>query len=741
MTDSQPPLEATAPQTFARGAVPCNRWSGSIAFILYLILSLIIFEPSLWGHFLDAHIGVEPNASGTMAALAWWPYALVHRIDPFYCYAIWAPIGISSAWVTGMPMLSIAIWPVTAAIGVVGAYNVLSLLSPPLAGWGAFLLCRRIAKSWWPALLGGYLFGFSPYMLSEESSGDRHLTVIFLVPLAVLAVARTIDGEMVPRKFVAAMTAILVAEFLISIEIFATMTMFGAMALSLGWLFSGPERARRLIEAALWTSCAYLIAALMLSLNLYSLFVPGVPKGEIWHGAEHVFSGDALKYIIPPLQTAVGTLPLLRTTAASFYPGGIYASSLYIGVPSLMVAAIYIWRERHTSLGKTLSLSFLIVTLCSLGAYPGLLHKQYVSPLGEIILALPLICKALPGRFMMYSFLALGIMASLWFASNSLSAKTNGALGAIVALSMLPNLSFAWAQPAVSPAFIRTGLYRDYLRPEENVLVLPFGHRGSSMLWLAQTRFYFRMVGGWTGPFPPEFAGWPILGAFSDAAYLPDAGEQLGAFMAHFQVEAVVVADSDPEAKTWNRLLSGFSSSAHHAGGMTVFRISPAAVNPYRNVTKLEMQQRAKSSAVDSLIVAAGNWLSSGRSLVQLFPVAALHVGSLKYSWCVGPKAQFFGNKPQSVIGPRGRTFCGVGIEGTPQGTVMIGLFGSYSNLEPSVARYRGAAVHIYFPYPSDLTGLGTPAPPADKWALMVMEFDRERTLEIANQLRGTAPH
>ena len=65
----------------------------------------------------------------------------------------------------GSPLL---LAPVTLTAGPVAAYNVAAILMPALAATTAFLLCRHVTRSFWPSLAGGYLFGFSSYVLGHE---------------------------------------------------------------------------------------------------------------------------------------------------------------------------------------------------------------------------------------------------------------------------------------------------------------------------------------------------------------------------------------------------------------------------------------------------------------------------------------------------------------------------------------------------------------------------------------------
>ena len=58
-----------------------------------------------------------------------------------------------------------------------------------MTAWTAFLLCRYLTRSLWASLVGGYLFGFSSYMIGQIE-GHLHMTTVFLLPLIALVVIR-----------------------------------------------------------------------------------------------------------------------------------------------------------------------------------------------------------------------------------------------------------------------------------------------------------------------------------------------------------------------------------------------------------------------------------------------------------------------------------------------------------------------------------------------------------------------
>ena len=90
---------------------------------------------------------------------------------------------------------------------------------PALAAWTAFLLCKRVTGgAAWPSLAGGYLFGFSTYLLAAELT---HIfsAAVFLLPVAALLVLRFVDGELGPRGFAFRFGLLLAAQMLLSTEV------------------------------------------------------------------------------------------------------------------------------------------------------------------------------------------------------------------------------------------------------------------------------------------------------------------------------------------------------------------------------------------------------------------------------------------------------------------------------------------------------------------------------------------
>ena len=214
------------------------------------------------------------------------------------------------------------------------------------------------------------------------------------------------------------------------------------------------------------------------------------------------------------------------------------------------------------------------------------------------------------------------------------------------------------------------------------------------MLWQAETAMYFRIAGGWTGLVPPEFDTWPIVDVLNAGACLPDADNQLKAFLANHGVSAVVVCDREKNA--WQPLLSTFGVIPVDVGGVSLYRIPPIQLAAYKSLTALEMQRQADAMRFDTLLVAANRYLESAGILADLTPPVAERLHLLPAGWQVSPRLPPYYWSPD----PEPRLDKGIWLGPWRDGEVSVGLGGSYAAVKPLIEKYRGAASQIYFPIP-----------------------------------------
>ena len=729
-------------------------WRGGVAaFFIYMGFSMHFFGRALGGGVSSFYFGVGPDPPQSIWFLAWWAHALANRINPLFTHALWAPSGFNLSWTTNIPLAAWLMLPVTHALGAVATYNILCLLCPAMVGWAAFVMCRHVVREFVPALFGGFVFGFSPYLICKLL-GDIDLALVPMLPLAVYLTLRALDETMRRRTFIVLLALVLCAQFLLFIETFATMTMSAAIAIAIALLVTGESDRGRVRALIAPIALSYALAMLLLTPYLYYLFAFGFPHGTIWSSATS--SVDLLNFVVPVPTNALGRLGAMRAISVNFR-AGIYDTDAYLGL-TLVVAIAMALRRWHEPAVRMLILFAATIGVLAMGSWMQVGGHSVVPLPWMIVSALPLIAKAMPARLAVYMFLAISILCAMWMSAAPRGASDRVALkwlaGALVALSLLPTLDASfWTTTLVTPEFFSAGLYRQYLQPDETVVILPYGFEGDGMLWQALCGFEFRMAGGYTGfapPIPAEYERWPIVDALYDVAPIPDAGGQFKAFLKSHDVGAVIFAGEGDHSievshaggpgiwrrgpivprdrEVWNVILGGLGVAAQNVGGVTLYQLPAELRAQWPNEDPVALQARAAAVRFDTLLAAAYGFVTSGRSLSELSPLAVQQAGLLPPNWVGGPLLR---SSPTP-----GLMLDGLMVAPSQPHRVALGVRGSYAALKPIIDKYRPYAAAIYFPYPRALSA--TP-PQGDAPALMTMVFDVDQLARAAHAAASLA--
>src|SRR5579862_5503867 len=193
--------------------------------VLYAVFAVVWIGRGVILHPTTRVLGdADRDKTILMWSLLWWPHAIAHGHDPFAANVVWAPHGVDLSWVTSSPTLSFILAPLSETVGVVFAYNFAALAAPPLAAWTTFLLARRLTGNIPASLVAGFLFGFSPYVISQSVS-HVNLSCVFLIPLAGLLPVRFFQGDVARGRYTALLALVLVLQFGISTEVFATLAL------------------------------------------------------------------------------------------------------------------------------------------------------------------------------------------------------------------------------------------------------------------------------------------------------------------------------------------------------------------------------------------------------------------------------------------------------------------------------------------------------------------------------------
>lgn len=676
---------------------------------IYTLVSFLIFGRGLVGDFSGRMVsGAAHDSSVEIWSLVWWPHALTSHIDPFLCRVVWAPtVTTNLAWVASLPAAALLAWPLTSWLGPIPTFNLLCLLSPASACYGAFLLCRHLTKQYRPSMMGGFVFGMSPYMLAHLTN-HLFLILIFPIPLAVLLTMRLLDKNIGARTFSLLMSILIVLQFGFSLELFATMTLVGSAALLLGFAI-GPEHWRNTIRnAVVPIASSYAVAALILAPYWYYILAFGTPKGPIISAAG--VSSDLLNFIVPTDVNLFGAIPAFK--AASTHFTFRTEADAYVPWPLLLIVALYVRSRWRTPSGKTLTLMLAAMFIATLGPRLHLGGHVLFGLPWKIVEHLPLLKSALPARFMMYAFLIVAVMTATLIASSQWSSSMKFALSALILIFMLPDLRpSSWVTPVQMPRFFADGSYRNHLQKDEVVMILPFGNRGNSMLWQAATGMYFRLAGGYVGIpiIADEFASWPIVNALYWGTELPDVQAQLEPFLATHEVHDIVVEQTRiAEFPAIVPMLSALNVTPINTGDVLLYRVPADLLAKYRSADPIPLEQRYNRCRFDRELIAAEKYLLSGADLTQLSPSHAVAMGLLPPSWAVDHDTH---TRDGLIMGP------------SDNGRVMVGLVGSYNALQPVISDYSADAIQVYFPYPRPLSG----TPKGNTFMRkLVMIFDRE---------------
>ena len=569
---AEPAAEVASVATPGGGALT----SSFLALILYQIIAIIFFGRPLLGHLGSLIAGKSSDPGYYIWCFVWWPYAVAHHLNPLVTRLIWAPDGFNVAWSTSIPLLSFAALPLTIWWGPVVAFNLINLVFPVLAAWSGFLLMRRMVVQYVPALLGGYLFGFSSFMAASQSAGHIVFTAAApLVPAALSLALKRLDNECSAARFGALFALILLGQFLISIEFFATMILLGMLGLGIAFAL-WPERRRQFASLALGAAAALAAVTVLLSPYLYYMLrASGPGLHPVWSGTAQA---DLLEFLIPTPVMLLGQLPVLRDIASHYsYSGYTWDSGAYAGLPVLVIAAVFLKSRWRRPSSKLVAVLIVTIVMAMLGRHLRIGGHRAIKLPWLLIGKLPFVNSAVPARFALYFHLLLAIIGATWLAEScrSFAIKTLGVSLMIAALIPNPARSF-WVRPLELPEFFSSGAVHQQLQEHETIVTLPYGS-GAPMIWQAVNGMYFSMAEAWTGPIPRSFEAWPIVNALKHDTRIPNENQQLRTFLVAHDVKTVLIDAHYPQAGFWRATLESLGAQIQEIQGVIIARLPNAS--------------------------------------------------------------------------------------------------------------------------------------------------------------------
>ncbi len=532
-----------------------------------MLVAILYFGIPVVPHFGRDVVGHGSDPQLFVWSLAWWPHAILHGHNPFISHALWAPVGSNLAWTTSVPGLALPLAPITLLAGPVAAYNVASILLPALAALTAFLLCRHLTRSFWPSLAGGYLFGFSSYMLGHELA-HLHLTSVFLIPLAVLFVLRFLEGGLDSRGLVIRLGPLLALQFTFGIEVFFTLALCLIVGLVVAALIV-PAYRPQLRRSVTPIGAAYAVCALAISPFIYYTLTG-------YHGvvtAASNSSADAVTFAFPTATTAIGG------RWADHFDNHIAPLSAedgqYLGLPAIAIILLFAVSRARRPGSRFLLVSLALAVLATLGSNLRVRGHDLVALPWELVRSATLFDNVIPARFALYVALSACLIVALWAAAPTARRWVRIVLTVAAVLAIVPRVwTGVWHEQLARPTFFADKLYLKCFRPGETVLVLPPPFRNQALLWQAESGFRFRLAdGGLNDSIPADDPQRGTTAALIGND-IPSGGvaELLAAARAQ-KVSAILVF---PLADTeWRRALDGVLPR-RTVGGVTLYEVTSA---------------------------------------------------------------------------------------------------------------------------------------------------------------------
>jgi hypothetical protein len=504
------------------GVASRGRWWRGCAAVapVYLALALFLWWGVWWGHPTATTICGCGDGARFLWFFEWPAYALRHGHSVLYSPFLFHPTGINLLNDTSVLGLGFVLTPVTLAFGPVASMNVALTLAPALSALTMFVLLTRFVR-WRPAaFVGGLVYGFSPFLLTELALNQLNIAFLGLLPLIVLMLDDLlIRQKHRPARMGGALAVLLALQFFVSTEVFLITVAFGlvgvAFVVAFAWLHHRGEVHAKTAHAVRGLLVASGVAVALLAYPLWFLLRgPAHLSGPIWSNGSISQYGNTLGSFVR--STGLGQVGATMTRFGG-YQGSALPGLGYLGVGVVVVAVAgtLVWRhDRRLLLFGGLG---IVAAVLSLGTGQG-----YWVP-WQAIEKIPWIGDIVEIRFTVVLSLCAAVMVAVvvdrcrsWIQTQPHATRRPGAgaLAGALAMVMLiptalvlgPNVPFTTRAVVLPPWFATVGTT---LPPGRVVLTYPAPFSGlqSSQAWQAVDDMRWAQAGGGGPEGQPSRAG------------------------------------------------------------------------------------------------------------------------------------------------------------------------------------------------------------------------------------------
>jgi len=314
--------------------------------------------------------------------------------DVFYPHGWYLASGAQPTW------YYVLLAPLTAAVGPVAAYNLITLATFAVGGFGVYWLARRLTGRTAAALIAGCAYMVAPFFTSRLGGHTHVLFAMMFLPYALGAMLSAMTAETRAWRWVA-LAGVLLAATVLShwYFLFIATLPLGAAALSVPSAVSWRRRLSRLAVLGAITLALISPAALLTQQARAAMF-PGGGTFRLSDVEQHGISPDY--YLGPnPMQ------PWTRTWVGRVFPVSNEADIASLGYATLALALVGLlatpWRQTRPfvvmglvafvlSLGATLrwrGQRVLVDAPDWLIRAAGPLTRDLILPAGQLPILLP----------------------------------------------------------------------------------------------------------------------------------------------------------------------------------------------------------------------------------------------------------------------------------------------------------------------------------------------------------------
>ncbi len=474
---------------------------------LYLVLTFGFTWP------LVANLGANWLAirdSDTFVKLwdQWWlQRSLATGQSLFYTTDLFYPVGLDLSYHSISWIVAPAGWLLTPLLGQIDAYNVTILWAVFSTAYAAYLLIHYLLQNRAAAFVGGFVYGFAPYLLSH-AGGHPDLVHLAPVPLAALLLLYTFQHNGRSPWAIGGTAVLIAASALTSlyIMVFVLLTL-GPIFIFVAWE-TQRWRTRQFWQTALWIGG---VTAVLLTIRLWPIFTNLQTLGNMIEAKYAASAGqtDLLALVIPSHFNPIFA-PMVEPISSRFIIN--YEWPAYMGILPLMLTLVALFRRAkwpEVALWFSTGLMFLLLALGPMLRFNGTLHENIVLPAAYLTWFPPIRAVGRPDFFVLGLLLPLAVLAAygfdfLW--QQAAHTPSRQAWQTALLLGM-PLLMFEFWNGPFPGAFVE--IHPFYLelaqQPEQVALIeLPMGRQASKPYLFFQLYHQKPMVEGLSARTPEE---------------------------------------------------------------------------------------------------------------------------------------------------------------------------------------------------------------------------------------------